>query len=433
MNAPHATAPPPHLQFASRAGNHLFIAAHGRLFDLPEGNELDLRAPGAAALLESLAEPRGGEQSLLGIAAPEPQSVSLNVSASCNLACGYCYAGQGGFGGRQKGAMDWDTARGAVDRLIARAERSRPITIGFLGGEPFLNGALIHRTVAYAAARARAEALDIRFSVTTNGTLLKPADRRLLRAHPFAVTVSLDGGEATHDRNRPNRGGGGSWTRAVRAVRPLLAAPGRAKIAARATVCRDDLDLVAQFDALADAGFDEIGFTPLRNSPSAKLGLTDADWPDYLASLTSLARAELARARDGQPIRLTNLAVALKQLHRGAASPYPCGAGGGYFSVGADGEWYACHRAVGDAAYRLGDNRGLDAAARTAFLTARHVDAQTDCRSCWARYLCSGGCHHEVAARTSSSCDFVRAWLQFCLVAYCELGGGGEARRMSDG
>jgi radical SAM protein with 4Fe4S-binding SPASM domain len=101
--------------------------------------------------------------------------------------------------------------------------------------------------------------------------------------------------------------------------------------------------------------------------------------------MTEAANIELDRARTGLPIRLTNLAVALKQLHRGAASPYPCGAGGGYFSVAADGRWYACHCAVGADRFRMGDNTGLDAGRRRAFLLGRHVHAQESCGACWAR------------------------------------------------
>ena len=87
----------------------------------------------------------------------------------------------------------------------------------------------------------------------------------------------------------------------------------------------------------------------------------------------------------------------------------------------ADGRWYACHRAVGDERFRLGDNTGLDADRRRAFLLGRHVHAQESCSACWARYLCSGACHHEMRGRTVASCDFIRAWLDFCLRAYCEL------------
>jgi uncharacterized protein len=427
-----AVAPQPHLQFSSAVGNHLFVSAYSRLFDLPPGGEVDFASGPGLALLDRLSRPGPRDESLAATSAPNPQSISLNVSASCNLACGYCYAGQGGFGGKQVAGMSWETAHAAVDRLLQGADALRPITIGFLGGEPFVNRRLIHQVVRYASEAGRSLRLDVRFSVTTNATLLKAEDLRLMRSHPFAVTVSLDGQAATHDRNRPTRAGGGSWVRAITAIRPLLESPGSARLAARATVRREDMRLGAHFDALAEAGFNEIGFSPLRSGPTSAGAIAGDDWNAYLEALTALADRERARARAGLPIRLTNLAVALKQLHRGFASPYPCGAGGGYFSVASDGDWYACHRAVGDEEYRLGNSDGLDAAKRAAFLEARHVDAQTDCRTCWARYLCSGGCHQEAKARSPQSCDFVRGWLHYCLVAYCELRGplsnsGGEA------
>jgi len=137
--------------------------------------------------------------------------------------------------------------------------------------------------------------------------------------------------------------------------------------------------------------------------------------------MIEVAQPELERAYRGESIRLTNLAVALKQLYRGASSPYPCGAGGGYFSVAANGDWYACHRAIGAPAYRMGNNAGLEPGRRIEFLTERHVHSQSACRQCWARYLCSGGCHQEASSRTDSSCGFIRGWLEFCLSAYCDL------------
>lgn len=419
----------PHLTFASTRGNHLFVAAYGRLFDLPVGATLDPGDPDHQALLARLAKP-GPDDDDLGLRPTvAPQSISLNVSASCNLACGYCYAGQGGFEGRQPSSMDWPTAKDAIDRLLDGAERTSPITVGFIGGEPFMNRALIHQVTGYAATEAAVRALDVRFSVTTNATLLRDEDRDLLRRHPFAVTVSLDGDAVTHDRHRPTRGGRGSWSQAIGAIAPLLAEPGHARVAARATVAREDMDVSRLFNALVEAGFTEIGFSPLRDGHGSSGGLQSTDWPVYLSSFERLATAELARATTGEPVRLTNLAVALKQIHRGAASPYPCGAGGGYFSVGGDGAWYACHRAVGDPAFRLGDNTGLDTEARAMFLDTRHVDRETDCRGCWARYLCSGGCHHERSARTPASCDFIRGWLRFCLTAYCESGPPAAAPR----
>jgi uncharacterized protein len=317
--------------------------------------------------------------------------------------------------------MSWESARGAVDRLLAVADPTRPITIGFLGGEPFVSRELIRNVVQYASGTARAAGLDVRFSVTTNGTLLRADDLDLLRSVPFAVTVSIDGGAEVQNDQRPATAPAVDGFALLRSgIGPLLDRPGRARVAARATVTARRLGLAARFDDIIALGFAEVGFSPLRTGGDGGAFRAET-WRSYLAELIALSRRELAAAAAGRPIRLTNLAVALKELHRGASSPYPCGAGGGYFSVSAEGKWYACHRAIGSPDYELGDAFRLDAARRLAFLRARHVHAQEACRSCWARYLCSGGCHAEATARSDSSCGFIRGWLDFCLRAYCEL------------
>jgi uncharacterized protein len=66
-------------------------------------------------------------------------------------------------------------------------------------------------------------------------------------------------------------------------------------------------------------------------------------------------------------------------------------------------------------------DQGLDGAARSSFLTKANVDGQEPCNSCWARYLCGGGCHAEVAAAGRSGCDFIRGWLDYCLTAYRQV------------
>lgn len=407
---------------SSAHGEHLLVVPHSRIYNLPAdlAERFDAGDPEAVHLAEALAQTAAGEEPLDKIPELEPQSISLNVSSACNLACTYCYADRGSFHGAQSTTMTQATMRAAIERLFATADVMRPVTVGFLGGEPFVNRELIHDTVAYAARAGRARGLDVRFAVTTNATLLRPDDLALLRGHPFAVTVSLDGGAAVQDAQRPTLGGKASFDAVRTRIGALLADPGLARIAARATVTRDNLDLEDAFASIRALGFREVGFAPLRSSPSGN-ALISADWPQYLEALLRLARSEFRAALNGHEIALSNLAIALKQLHRGASAPYPCGAGGGYFSVSAGGRWYACHRAVGQADYELGDNNGLNREKRRRFLEQRHVDAQPGCRVCWARYLCSGGCHQEKAARDEPSCDFIRGWLEFCLRAYCDL------------
>jgi uncharacterized protein len=415
---------PLYQRFQSPQGEHLLIVPYSRIFDLPASwVETDTSlSDEALRMIEALALPTEQEAGLDQAPLPPVRSLSLNVSSSCNLACSYCYAGRGGFDGKQSAVMDWPTAKQAVDRLLTEAVPGERSTVGFLGGEPFVNRKLIHQVVEYGSWRAQLLDIPLQFSVTTNGTLLTEDDCTLLRNHSFAVTVSVDGAREMQQQQRPfHHGERNSLDVLAEALAPLLARPGLAKIGARATVSRHGMDLKASFQNILDIGFNEVGFSPLRHSTDATQSLTDADWPQYLQALQTVARGELARALQGAEIRLTNFAVALRQLHRGWAAPYSCGAGGGYFSVASNGTWYACHRAVGNPAYRMGDSQQLDEQARKTFLIAHHVHAQTDCNQCWARYLCSGGCHQEATTRSAASCDFIRGWLMFCLSAYCEL------------
>jgi uncharacterized protein len=420
-------------RFRSVLGEHLLIVPHSRIFDLTgslAGGDLAAEpgasSPQASNLLDTLAETLAhtleGEVPMDYVVQPTPQSISLNVSSSCNLSCSYCYAARGSFEGAQPDPMKWEVARAAIDRLLSGADPEAPITVGFLGGEPFVNRTLIHQAVEYAAAEGKKLGLLVGFSVTTNGTLLRAEDVELIRRHRFAVTVSVDGGAQIQNLQRPlpvRRGG--SYALLHEATRSLLADPGSANVAARATVMRFDLNLRERFEAILSMGFPEVGFAPLRSAGDNAGALKNEDWPTYLDAIIETAESELERARRGGSIRLTNFAVALKQLYRGASSPYPCGAGGGYFSVAANGDWYACHRAIGSSLYRLGDSGGIEPERQREFLAARHVHSQSACRQCWARYLCSGGCHQEASNRTESACGFIRGWLEFCLASYCEM------------
>jgi uncharacterized protein len=408
--------------FEFKGQSHLLVVPYSRIFTV-EPSFVEALADGevwATEIIEDLSQPNGSEQSLDRVPLPTPQSISLNVSQKCNLGCNYCYAGQGEFAGAQTAAMSWDVARAAVDRLYALADPSVPVTIGFIGGEPFLSRALIHRVVEYAVTCGSRLGLIVRFSVTTNGTTLQAEDLEMLRTYPFAVTISIDGGQVLQDVQRPMRSGVSSFTALCKSVGPILESPGLAHVAARATVTRSNLGIVERFDDLMKIGFPEAGFSPVRSGPLGD-SLRGDDWRVYLAQMVKLASRELDAALSGGTFRFTNVAIALKQLRRGFSMPYPCGAGGGYFSVSSDGVWYACHRAIGQDSYAMGGNEGLDDSRRIEFLRARHVHSQQECSRCWARYLCSGGCHHEASARSDSSCGFIRGWLEYCLGAYCAM------------
>ena len=201
---PGDPAAPIFKRFRSAVGEHLLVVPHSRIFDLTGELAFDggfTEMP--PSLLAALADAANGEVPVDNTVAPAPQSISLNVSSSCNLSCSYCYAARGSFQGAQPEPMQWEVARAAIDKLLCGADHAAPVTVGFLGGEPFVNRRLVHRAVEYAAAEGARRGMDVRFSVTSNGTLLNAEDVELLRRHRFAVTVSVDGGKEIQNRQRP--------------------------------------------------------------------------------------------------------------------------------------------------------------------------------------------------------------------------------------
>jgi uncharacterized protein len=416
-----------HHRFDTALGPHLLLADASRIYALgPDtarafDNATASGEQQAAAVLTAAglnAQPRMGATSLS--ANPPLRSISLAVAQSCNLGCTYCYAQEGSFG-KAPAAMPASVARAAIDRLIAHANPGERVQIAYLGGEPLANRALVREATEYAVALARAQGVRVAFAMTTNGTLVRPDDGDFFARHKFAVTVSLDGTQAQHDAQRPFANGAGSYRRIIDRLRPLLA---RADldIAARVTVTPANLDLAAALQDLGRLGFRSVGFSPMLSSPTGAGQLQAGDLRTLLDQMIACGELLLRSVMAGDPLPFENMQSALREIHRGTHRPYPCGAGAGYFGVAADGTFSACHRFVGDEAGAMGSvAHGIDQAAQTRWLAERAVDRQEPCRSCWARYLCGGGCHHEVIHRGRPACDYIRGWLDFCLRAYVVL------------
>ncbi|MFE9823373.1 radical SAM protein [Streptomyces sp. NPDC005791] len=426
-------APPgPHSEvrlFRSAHGAHLFVTDGSRVYDLPEETAARLErwttAPEGSLeeVARELSLPLWDERRIDGTPAEPPplSSLSLNVMQACNLSCGHCYADEGKFGGEAR-AMTRQTAFAAVDRLLAEASPGADVVVGFMGGEPMLARDLVHEVVAFAERAGAAAGHRVRFALTTNLTSVRPEDARLFAEHPFTVTVSLDGDRAGHDALRKAPGGGSAYDR-LRAGLEVLDRQGRPRhLAARVSVTPHTGRLLDVLEHGIDLGFDEVGFAAVVSAPDPAYEITAETFTGFMEQMVECGEKALRELSAGRAYPFGNFQTAMHELHRGTHRPYPCGAGAGYLSASADGDLYACHRLVDDPAFAMGSlAAGSDVPARSAHLAARHVDRQEPCRSCWARYLCGGGCYHEVSRRGRPGCDYIRGWLDFCLRAYVEL------------
>lgn len=409
-------------------GAQLLMVNGTRLYHL----EPDLTGQFRAALQDSSAESLQGLIDSCGLqaealiddaplAAPPLHALSLAIAQKCNLGCTYCYAQQGEFGGKAR-SMERDTALQAVDLLLAQAAPGAKVNLAFMGGEPLSNRAVLREVTGYASRMAAQRQVDCRFSITTNGTLLQEDDADFFEEHGFAVTVSLDGTAAQHDRLRPFKGGKGSFDQIVARLAPLLERQRRMQVSARVTVTPFNLDLPRTLDTFIGMGFHSVGFSPLLRASNGQAEMGAGDLGEMLEAMIACGLAFEQHVLQGRRYPFMNMQNALRELQRGTHRPYPCGAGAGYFGVAADGELSACHRFVGDADGAMGTlEQGPDRARQAIWLKERHVHRQQPCDSCWARYLCGGGCHHEVLARGRTACDFIRGWLHYTIGAHQRL------------
>jgi len=194
------------------------------------------------------------------------------------------------------------------------------------------------------------------------------------------------------------------------------------QVSVRATVVPGSYRLREALESFLAMGFHSVGFSPVLRSPTGRDEFGGVELADLLEAMVDCGLEFERRLLRGERYAFANVWNALREIHRGTHRPYPCGAGAGYLGVSAEGDLAACHRFVGDDEGRMGHIvEGIDHQAQNRWLRERHVHTQAPCGSCWARYLCSGGCHHEVLARGRMACDYIRGWLHYCLQAYARI------------
>jgi uncharacterized protein len=359
----------------------------------------------------------------------------LNVTNKCNLACTYCYEyGEDKIvdtdNGKKPKFMSEATARDAVDFMLKESGASPRAHLTFFGGETLLNFPVLKTTVAYARQQAAALGKSVDFSLTTNATLLRPEIVEFLIEHDLGVTISIDGPKEMQDRFRVFHDGSGSYDAVMPKIRDLLQKHRGRPIGARVTLTRQTLDIRRIYRHLTEEiGFSEVGFAPVTTAEGRDYAIENEGFDRMLGQFRALAGDFLQAALENRHHGFSNVKETIEEIHKGVSKAYPCGAGLGLMGVATDGDVNLCHRFAGSDAHKLGTVRdGVDRDAQRRFLEQHHLDDKTDCQTCWARPLCSGGCYHEAHTRygTTTSpnlhyCDWIRGWTETCLQVYGEI------------
>ena len=325
-------------------------------------------------------------------AEPVLKSLCLHVSHDCNLRCRYCFAGTGNFGGARVD-MPLEVGQQALNFLLEKSGDRKYCEVDFFGGEPLLNFQVIEELVSYGKKQAEKAGKEFRFTLTTNGVLLNKRVREFLNKEGISVVLSLDGRQRINDYMRPFPQGAGSYDLIVPKYKEFVDSRNGQDYYLRGTYTRKNLYFSKDVIHMFDLGFKTVSVEPVVASPEEDYAFREDDKPIIAEEYRKLAREYLQRRKQGEDIRFFHFNV---DLDGGPCLPKRltgCGAGYQYMAVTPDGELFPCHQFVGESAYSLGDvwNGAKNKALARKFAEA-HI-YNKECRECWARFLCSGGCH----------------------------------------
>lgn len=330
------------------------------------------------------------------------KALCLHVAHTCNLNCSYCFASQGKYHG-DRALMSYEVGKQALDFLMDHSGTRHNLEVDFFGGEPLMNFDVVKQLVAYARSIEKEKNKNFRFTLTTNGVLIDDDVIDFANKEMSNVVLSLDGRKEIHDRFRVDYAGNGSWEKIVPKFQRLVNARGKKGYYMRGTFTHANPDFLEDIRTMLDLGFTELSMEPVVTAPNDPSALTEADRRIVMEQYEKLAELMLKRDAEGKPFTFYHYMIDLK----GGPCIYKrisgCGSGTEYMAVTPWGDLYPCHQFVGDEKFRLGDIwHGVSNTAIQNEFASCNVYAREECRDCWARLYCSGGCAANAYHATGS-------------------------------
>ena len=330
------------------------------------------------------------------------KALCMHIAHTCNLNCSYCFASQGKYHG-ERAMMSYEVGKRALDFLVENSGSRHNLEVDFFGGEPLMNFDVVKQLVAYARSIEKEHNKNFRFTLTTNGVLIDDDVIDFANREMSNVVLSLDGRKEIHDRFRVDYAGNGSFDKIVPKFQKLVEARGGKNYYMRGTFTHANPDFLKDIETMLDLGFTELSMEPVVCAPGDPSELTAEDMEIVKDQYEKLAFLMLERHREGRPFTFYHYMIDLK----GGPCIYKrisgCGSGTEYMAVTPWGDLYPCHQFVGDESFKLGNiYDGVTNTSRQCEFASCNVYARPECRDCWARLYCSGGCAANAYHSTGS-------------------------------
>ena len=320
------------------------------------------------------------------------KALCLHIAHDCNLACRYCFAGEGEYKG-DRGLMPLDIAKKSLDFLVANSGNRVNLEVDFFGGEPLMNWDVVKETVRYGRSLEEKHNKKFRFTLTTNGVLLNDEVMEFANKEMANVVLSIDGRKEIHDYMRPTRNGKGSYDLLLPKFQEFAKKRAGKSYYVRGTYTHNNLDFSKDVLHMADLGFDQISIEPVVSLPDEPYAIKEEDIPYLLDQYDILAKEMIKRHKEGRGFNFFHFMIDLTGGPCVAKRLSGCGSGTEYLSVTPWGDLYPCHQFVGEDGFCIGNvNEGITKPELVDEFKLCNVYAKDKCKDCFARFYCSGGC-----------------------------------------
>lgn len=364
---------------------------------------------------------------------PAPvKSLCLNVAHDCNLRCEYCFAGKGDYSSG-RGLMDLETSKKAIDFLLEHSGERKNLELDFFGGEPLMNFETVKKTVEYARVREKEYGKTFRFTITTNGMLLDDDKIEFINREMYNVVLSIDGRKSVNDKVRATVSGAGCYDIIIpkfqKLVRERVKHPENNQYYVRGTFTKYNTDFAQDVLHMNSLGFDQVSIEPVVADPAMPYAFTQADLPEIAAEYEKLALELIELEKAGKGFNFFHFMLDLEQGPCAIKRLRGCGCGNEYVAVTPEGDIYPCHQFVGMDEWKMGSlhDRTLDTDMKDMF-SRTTVYNKPECRECWAKFYCSGGCNAnnrrymgDVLSSHTISCELEKKRLECAVMIKAAL------------
>lgn len=321
------------------------------------------------------------------------KAMCLHVAHDCNLRCSYCFASQGDFKG-DRSFMSLEVGKKALEFLVENSGTRRNLEVDFFGGEPLMNFDLVKKLVGYGRSLEKEYNKNFRFTITTNGVLLDEEKIDYINENMDNVVLSLDGRKEVNDHMRKTVSGQGSYDIIVPKFKAMVDKRGDKDYYIRGTFTSNNIDFSEDAIDFYNQGFKKISIEPVVTSPDKDYALREEHLQKVLEEYENFSKKYIEIKNKDKDFYFFHFMIDLKQGPCIVKRAVGCGAGSEYMAVTPEGDLYPCHQFVGEEEFKIGNvfEGVFNTELRDTFKKA-NVYNKEECRSCWARFYCSGGCH----------------------------------------